>query len=278
MSRSTQSRARSRLGWRGGALRRARTRGALALRLTDANAAPVAAICARLEACRSRSSSPPRGSAVLSPAGIASRLDRPLELLAGGRRDVDERQRTLEATIGWSYDLLRDTERQALARVSVFPAGFALEDAETVCGAGLDELAALTEQSLIRRDVTADDGAGFRFLRVIREYALEAPGWERRGRRDREPACRVVPRPGADRRMRAIAATTPRRGSPASRRATTTSAQHSDGHARQATTSCCWISPTRSASSGKRTAISPRQLPGSRRSSLTTPSFPRPVS
>ena len=206
--------------------------------LTDENAVAVATICTLVDGLPLAIELAAARVGVLPPAAMVERLDRSLDLLTGGRRDADERQQTLRATIEWSYDLLRDTERQALGRVSVFPAGFALEDAETVCGAGLDELAALTEQSLIRRDVTADGGAGFRFLRVIREYALEAAGWERRGRRDQEPACRVVPRPGADRRTRAIAATTLRRGSPASRRATTTSAQHSDGHAKQATTNC----------------------------------------
>ena len=42
----------------------------------------------------------------LSPAQILERLEQRLPLLTGGARDAPERQRTLRATIEWSYDLL----------------------------------------------------------------------------------------------------------------------------------------------------------------------------
>ncbi len=42
----------------------------------------------------------------LSPAQILERLEQRLPLLTGGASDLPERQRTLRATIEWSYDLL----------------------------------------------------------------------------------------------------------------------------------------------------------------------------
>ncbi len=53
---------------------------------------------------------------VLSPKEIRERLGQRLDLFKGGR-DADPRQRTLRATIDWSYDLLRPSEQQLFARL-----------------------------------------------------------------------------------------------------------------------------------------------------------------
>ena len=89
---------------------------------------------------------------MLSPEALVERLDDSLDLLTSGTRDADERQRTLRATIDWSYDLLGDGEQRAFARLAIFPAGFAIAAAERVCGAALEELAGLAAQSLLRRE------------------------------------------------------------------------------------------------------------------------------
>ena len=61
---------------------------------------------------------------LLAPEQLLSRLDQALPLLTGGRRDAPERQRTLRATIEWSYDLL-DAEEQRLFRcLAVFAGSF----------------------------------------------------------------------------------------------------------------------------------------------------------
>jgi glutaminase len=59
----------------------------------------------------------------LSTTAIHERLSGRLGLLASRNRDVEERQRTLEATIAWSYELLDDEERQVLRGLSVFVGG-----------------------------------------------------------------------------------------------------------------------------------------------------------
>jgi predicted ATPase len=94
---------------------------------------------------------------VLTPEAILSRLGRRLPVLAGSARGRPERQRTLRATIDWSYALLEEPERRLFARLSVFPGGFSLEAAEAVCDPGdlgisvLDGVEALVEKSLLRR-------------------------------------------------------------------------------------------------------------------------------
>ena len=49
------------------------------------------------------------------------------------RRDAPARQRTLQATLDWSYELIEAPERTVFARLAVFPAGFTAASAEAVC-------------------------------------------------------------------------------------------------------------------------------------------------
>ena len=56
----------------------------------------------------------------LSSTQILERLEQRLPLLTGGARDLPERQRTLRATIDWSYELLTPEEQQLFARLAVF--------------------------------------------------------------------------------------------------------------------------------------------------------------
>jgi predicted ATPase/class 3 adenylate cyclase len=104
----------------------------------------------------------------LSPGQILERLGQRLPLLTGGVRDLPERQRTLRATIEWSYELLEPGERPLFARLAVFFGGCTLEAAEAVCDADLDSLQSLLDKSLLRRT-----GERFWMLETIREYAAE---------------------------------------------------------------------------------------------------------
>ncbi|MEV4470976.1 LuxR C-terminal-related transcriptional regulator [Nonomuraea sp. NPDC049504] len=114
---------------------------------------------------------------VLSPARIAGRLDDRFSLLTTGGRTAPARQRTLLATVEWSYDLLSPGEQVLLRRLSVFAGDFDLELAERVCAAPpiaadeiLDLLGGLVDKSLV-----LCDGARGRYwmLETIKRYALE---------------------------------------------------------------------------------------------------------
>ena len=117
---------------------------------------------------------------VLSPAQIEARLQDRFRLLTGGARTAVARQRTLEATVDWSYELLSDDERQLLSRLSVFPAGWTLQAAERVCGGdGIDEsdvldlLSRLVGKSLVVVDNEFAGERRYRFLETVRQYARE---------------------------------------------------------------------------------------------------------
>ena len=104
----------------------------------------------------------------LSTAQILERLELRLPLLTGGARDLPERQRTLKATIEWSYDLLTEDEQRLFARLALFRGGCTLEAAEEVAEADLDVLQSLVDKSLVRHT-----GERYWMLETIREYAAE---------------------------------------------------------------------------------------------------------
>ena len=110
---------------------------------------------------------------VLPPARLLDRLEQRLPLLTRGARDAPERQRTLRATIAWSYDLLSEDERQLFERLAVFAAGCTLEAAETVTGTDLDTLQALVERNLVRTQDELGGEPRYVMLETIREFALE---------------------------------------------------------------------------------------------------------
>jgi predicted ATPase/transcriptional regulator with XRE-family HTH domain len=143
--------------------------------VTAENLQPLAEICHRLDGLPLAIELAATRIKLFSPAAILTRLDRRLPFLTGGHRDAPARQRTLEAAIAWSYDLLDDAERRCLARLGVFRGGWTLEAAEAICGAEIDvvdRLAALVDQSLIQSTHTEDGEVRFHILETIREFAL----------------------------------------------------------------------------------------------------------
>ena len=104
---------------------------------------------------------------LLDPPSLLKRLDSGLSLLTQGSSDLPERQRTLEATIAWSYDLLDPAAGAVFARLSVFAGTFGLEAAEAVADADLDSLTTLVDASLLK---PRGDGR-FLMLETIREFA-----------------------------------------------------------------------------------------------------------
>jgi predicted ATPase/class 3 adenylate cyclase len=131
--------------------------------------AMIEAICRRLDGLPLAVELAAARTKVLAPALLLDRLDSALPLLTGGARDAPERQRTLRATIAWSYDLLDAPNRELLERLSIFSGSFPLAAAEVVCDADLDRLEELVDSSLLKP--IGDDR--FLMLGTIREFALE---------------------------------------------------------------------------------------------------------
>ena len=132
----------------------------------------VAAICRRLDGLPLAVELAAARTRLLAPDRLLERLDSALPILTSGARDAPERQRTLRATIEWSYDLLEPDAQELFSRLSVFAGSFPLEAAEEVCGADLDCVGALVDYSLVKP--IGDDR--FLMLDTIREYAREKLG------------------------------------------------------------------------------------------------------
>jgi predicted ATPase len=131
--------------------------------------ATVEEICRRLDGLPLAIELAAARTKLLAPERLLERLDSALSLLTGGARDAPARQRTLRATIAWSYDLLDPSVRTLFARVSVFTGTFALDTAEKVCETGLDDLGELVDSNLVK--TIADDR--LLMLDTIREFARE---------------------------------------------------------------------------------------------------------
>lgn len=114
----------------------------------------------------------------MSAGDLADRLEESFRILSGSAKTALPRQRTLQATIDWSYDLLQAEERAVFRRAAMFAGGFDLEAAEAVCVGGevddwavVDHLDSLVDKSLL--EVTHGGHARFRMLEPIRQYAQE---------------------------------------------------------------------------------------------------------
>lgn len=148
-------------------------------RINDGNAGAVAEICRRLDGTPLAIELAAARVRVLGPDQIVDGLSDRFGLLIGGPRSAPTRQQTLEASLRWSWSLVGDAERLALARLSVFAGRFELDAAEAVVGEdGADRgqvlgvVSSLAEQSLLQ--VTESDGrARYRLLETIRAYARE---------------------------------------------------------------------------------------------------------
>ena len=141
--------------------------------VTDDNVSDVAAICSRLDNLPLALELAAARIRVLNPAQLVARLDRSLPLLAGGNRDLPERQRTLRATIEWSTQLLTADQQELFLRLGVFQRGFPVEAAEWMAGDdALAALSALVDGSLVReRD--RNSRSWFTMLATVREYTHE---------------------------------------------------------------------------------------------------------
>ncbi len=157
-----------------------RARSGRAWDAVDADLDTVRAIVDRLEGLPLAIELAAARTRMMAPAAILERLSGSLDVLAGGVRDLPERQRTLRGTVAWSHDLLDPEEQVIFRRSAVFNGGWTGEAAEAVVDpsrsltvAVLDGLESLADKSLVRVEVTDHGEPRFGRHVLIREYALE---------------------------------------------------------------------------------------------------------
>jgi predicted ATPase/DNA-binding XRE family transcriptional regulator len=148
--------------------------------ITTQNAGAVTQICRRLDGMPlaiELAASRMRSMAVQE---LSSRLDDRFHLLTGGTRTALPRQRTLEATITWSYDLLSEQERLLFDRLSVFSGGCTTDSARRVCSGGavseervLELVGGLADRSMLVADKNGEPKTRYRMLETLRQFGQE---------------------------------------------------------------------------------------------------------
>ena len=157
-----------------------------AFKLTHDNAAAIVEICQHLDGLPLAIELAAARIKTLNPQAMLQQLDRRLDWLARGPRELSVSRQTLRGTMEWSYNLLSEPERILLRRLSVFSGGWTLRSAESVCADSkesgaetavrredvLDLLGMLVDKSLVVTE-TSSQQARHHLLETVREFGRE---------------------------------------------------------------------------------------------------------
>ncbi len=110
----------------------------------------------------------------LTPAAIATEIQRGIDILATRSRNLTARHRSIRSVFDHSWRLISDGERDSFRRLSLFRGGFTREAAETIAEATLHCLAGLVDKSLVRMNA---DGR-YDIHELLRQYGAEQLGEE----------------------------------------------------------------------------------------------------
>ena len=147
--------------------------------LTATNGPAVATLCRHLEGLPLALELAAARANVLAPSQMLTWAEQRLPALRWDAPDLPTRQRSLRATLAWSYALLPAAEQALFRRLAVFAHGWTPEAAEAVTGMrelGLDALegqARLSDASLIQVRPADDEEQRFGWLEMVREFAAE---------------------------------------------------------------------------------------------------------
>ena len=106
---------------------------------------------------------------------LLDRLDNRFGVLTGGISTAAARQRSLAATVDWSYQLLSEPERRVFRDLAVFPAPFTLDAAKAVAGPAAEPVVLhLVDCSLVTPPQAGPDGrARYAMLETLRAFGLD---------------------------------------------------------------------------------------------------------
>jgi predicted ATPase/DNA-binding CsgD family transcriptional regulator len=140
--------------------------------LGPSSAPVIAEICRRLDGLPLAIELAAAWSRVLTPTELLDRLEPALPLLRSHVRNATPRQRTMEAALDWSYQLLTPAEQLLFERLSVFAGSFDLEAAQALVPGEdvLDGLTSLVDNSLVLAEPDSEK-MRFRLLEPVRQFA-----------------------------------------------------------------------------------------------------------
>ncbi len=142
--------------------------------LTHEEARDVALLCTRLDGLPLALELAAARSRLMSPSAMLRRIEAHQPVLSGRAPGADDRHRSLEAVLDWSYSLLSEDQRSLLIAVAVCAGSFDLGMAEILCP-NLDSLTTLdmlVSHGLVLVGTEVAGEPRFRLLETVREYAL----------------------------------------------------------------------------------------------------------
>ena len=147
--------------------------------LDATNAAAIVAICTQLDGLPLAIELAAAQVKLFSPESILARVSGRLDALASRRDDLPARQRTLRATVAWSYNLLSDDAQRLFRRLAAFSGGARLPELEAMAEAdppipdAIGALETLVDRSLV--NVRHGYGTDERFvlLETMRTFGRE---------------------------------------------------------------------------------------------------------
>jgi predicted ATPase/DNA-binding XRE family transcriptional regulator len=148
--------------------------------LSEVNKPAITNICRKLDGLPLAIELAAARISLFTPKEMLSRLNQRLQVLTGGARDLPARQRTLRATLEWSYGLLTNDEQALFRRLGVFAGGCTLHAVQTfleidndLALTAEDGLAALMSKSLLVRREDDKGNSRYFLLETMREFAQE---------------------------------------------------------------------------------------------------------
>lgn len=149
--------------------------------IDDGTASAIGAICRRLDGIPLAIELAAARLRFRTVDEVRDELDDRFRVLTGGGRNVLPRQRTLEASVAWSHDLLTPTEQTVLRRCAVFAGGFRPDDAVAVLAEddGLDAatvaevVTRLVDKSLLSASGSSAPTRRLVMLETVRQFAAQ---------------------------------------------------------------------------------------------------------
>lgn len=106
---------------------------------------------------------------LLSPGELVEEIAKSLDALESHQKNISARHQSMRAVLEHSWQLLSDTEQDALRQLAVFQGGFSKDAAHTVAKASLRTLLTLVNKSLLQRN----QKGRFERLLVVQQYCFE---------------------------------------------------------------------------------------------------------
>ncbi|MCB9250889.1 MAG: DUF4062 domain-containing protein [Flavobacteriales bacterium] len=150
------------------------------LELNEDNCKAILEICQRMDGLPLAIELAAARTRFFQPAALMSRIDKTLDLVNKGHKDLPERQQTLRAAIEWSYNLLGEETKKVFRQLGIFKRSWTLEAADVIINGtdqnkDIEELTeSLLDVSLIKPIlVSISAEPRFNMLQTVHEYALE---------------------------------------------------------------------------------------------------------